>query len=499
MTTSLTLKEVQDQIKSIERRLTDIRGDFVPGGEANIGANIGAGGVGPYNGKVGVQLQFRNINAGSGIITVALDAPNNEIDIDVDPSQIDLGDLGNVVIAGPANGEILTYVNPPGQWQNQPAPGGVTGPGASTDHAIVRWNGIGGNVIQDSDSILLDSGFLGISCSPSIMFDIDGIVSFGAADKFGMQSAGGGIIMGGQVAGNRKWIGSRDASGQLDILTTGALPIVIWTGGAELFRFEAGTTAYFAANARLGFGGTPSTNLLLDVGLCANTDAADEVGIDTAGGDMIFGGISSGSRKWFGTRHGSGQLDILTIHNVPIVFWTNSVERFRITGAGNIEVSDGLQFGRAAGPLLTFDDTNNYLEITGCNVGIGSTTPGHIVEVRETIAWGLSTQDTVVLKPAFSGGSSANPSSYGSYAWKSGTTILARIQFVQENPAGAWGGHMSFWTIDDTPTLNENMRIDKNGGVFMYNLKSGATQGAAGAAVDELWHDTDDDSIKIGV
>jgi len=39
-----------------------------------------------------------------------------------------------------------------------------------------------------------------------------------------------------------------------------------------------------------------------------------------------------------------------------------------------------------------------------------------------------------------------------------------------------------------------------NGGpVFMSALKSGANQAAAGAAVNELWHDTNDNSIKIGV
>jgi hypothetical protein len=35
--------------------------------------------------------------------------------------------------------------------------------------------------------------------------------------------------------------------------------------------------------------------------------------------------------------------------------------------------------------------------------------------------------------------------------------------------------------------------------IFMYHLKSGANQGAAGAAVGELWVDTNDNTIKIGV
>ena len=41
----------------------------------------------------------------------------------------------------------------------------------------------------------------------------------------------------------------------------------------------------------------------------------------------------------------------------------------------SIVMTDGGTIGQAAGPLLTFDDTNNYLGITGCNVGIGTTVP----------------------------------------------------------------------------------------------------------------------------
>ena len=36
-------------------------------------------------------------------------------------------------------------------------------------------------------------------------------------------------------------------------------------------------------------------------------------------------------------------------------------------------------------------------------------------------------------------------------------------------------------------------------GGIMATLKSGANQGAAGAAAGELWHDTDDDTVKMGV
>lgn len=66
------------------------------GGSINDGANVGAGGIGVYDGVVGDTLNFRNINAASAKITVALDNPNKEVDIDVDPSQIDVADLAGV-------------------------------------------------------------------------------------------------------------------------------------------------------------------------------------------------------------------------------------------------------------------------------------------------------------------------------------------------------------------------------------------------------------------
>lgn len=45
----------------------------------------------------------------------------------------------------------------------------------------------------------------------------------------------------------------------------------------------------------------------------------------------------------------------------------------------------------------------------------------------------------------------------------------------------------------------ERVRFEADGSVYMFDLPSGATQAAAGAGVDELWHDTDDHTIKIGV
>lgn len=53
------------------------------GGEANTASNVGTAGVGLFKQKVGVDLQFKKLNAGSGKITITDDVGNNEVDVDL--------------------------------------------------------------------------------------------------------------------------------------------------------------------------------------------------------------------------------------------------------------------------------------------------------------------------------------------------------------------------------------------------------------------------------
>ncbi len=57
-------------------------------GEVNTASNIGAGGVGVFKQKTGVDLEFKKINAGSNKITVTDDTTNNEVDIDVNTANL---------------------------------------------------------------------------------------------------------------------------------------------------------------------------------------------------------------------------------------------------------------------------------------------------------------------------------------------------------------------------------------------------------------------------
>lgn len=71
---------------------------LLPGGESNTASNVGSAGVGVFDGKTGINLGFRNLVAASTKITVALDAGNKNVDLDVDESALSLANLGTRAI-----------------------------------------------------------------------------------------------------------------------------------------------------------------------------------------------------------------------------------------------------------------------------------------------------------------------------------------------------------------------------------------------------------------
>ena len=78
-------------------------------GETNTASNIGTAGVGLFDGKVGEDLQFKKLNAGSAKITITDDSSNNEVDVDFGTVSID--DLSDVDITtnAPSSGQALKW------------------------------------------------------------------------------------------------------------------------------------------------------------------------------------------------------------------------------------------------------------------------------------------------------------------------------------------------------------------------------------------------------
>jgi len=80
--------------------LSESQGNIVVWGwagwwESNTASNVWTAWVGLYKQKVWTNLEFKNVNAWSSKITITDDVANNEVDIDVDPSQIATSTLNN--------------------------------------------------------------------------------------------------------------------------------------------------------------------------------------------------------------------------------------------------------------------------------------------------------------------------------------------------------------------------------------------------------------------
>lgn len=283
-----------------------------------------------------------------------------------------------------------------------------------------------------------------------------------------------------------------------------------------------------------------------------------------------------------------------------------------LTLYGNITMPNDGTMGQAAGPLLTFDDDNNHLHISGCKVGIGNIvfTPNEMLHVyssntharleiesatdnasliinapADEVAYmsfeTLSVEDWSIKRDAGSNDLGVYSVDIGAYAmlWKAngdvgiglntaptvrleitkaglnsqtkqmvstfndqtgyycsifmfrkshsdtlGTLVetidnevLGRMEFrgvnnvsidvygveidvIQDGAAGAFVPcNMILNTHSSTAKNTNQLVLYHDGGIYMHTLKSGTDQANAGAAANEIYHDTDDHTIKIGV
>ena len=65
-------------------------------GDVTSASNVGTAGVGLFKQKTGTDLEFKKINAGSNKVTITDDTGNDEVDIDIDQSNIDHGSIAGL-------------------------------------------------------------------------------------------------------------------------------------------------------------------------------------------------------------------------------------------------------------------------------------------------------------------------------------------------------------------------------------------------------------------
>lgn len=210
-------------------------------------------------------------------------------------------------------------------------------------------------------------------------------------------------------------------------------------------------------------------------------------------------------------------LSLNLVENTALSTWagtTNITTLGTIATVGNITIADGGTIGQAAGPLLTFDDSNNYLKLTGCKL----TTFGSGL-LQADFQWTSDTRQGVYI---FSG-EGADPSnaifvmasdaaeatgvklgefSYGQkVSGKSGTNpgIKAIVIAYAEGSGGSVGGYGSslrFYTRGDNATdVTERMKLTDTGNMLVG--------GDVGIGADtptvklELYDDTINDDTTI--
>jgi len=151
-------------------------------GEVNTASNVGVGGVGVFEGKSGVDLEFRNVIAKSSKIAVTEQVANNEIEIDVVEANLSLGNLGTKdhdLLAGLGDDDHSQYALLAGRFGGQVLKGGTGAGDSLTLHTTS--NAFKGSYIfiDQPDGVLRTStGFL-TSADVNLTSEVTGALPIG--------------------------------------------------------------------------------------------------------------------------------------------------------------------------------------------------------------------------------------------------------------------------------------------------------------------------------
>jgi hypothetical protein len=198
-------------------------------------------------------------------------------------------------------------------------PGDISGPGSSTDNAVVRWDGTSGGLIQDSSVVIDDSGNVGIgTTSPS---------NFAGFTNLQVNGSTGGIIQATTGATTVLELITTAAEGRVGTLTN--TPLVLKSNNIERLRIDTSGNFGIGTTTIESFGGGHKT---LEVsgsstahGGVFKTATSDSAGAGSAGTEMLMYTTNSG-----GT--------IAVTSTDSLFFHTSNTERMRIDSSGNVGI-----------------------------------------------------------------------------------------------------------------------------------------------------------------
>lgn len=334
-------------------------GAITPLGVATHGQiPIGSTGADPVLAAITGTANQVNISNAAGSITLST------------PQDIDTG--ADVIFAS------VTLVNAITEFSTDGTMGDNSDGAVPTEAAIVTYCAALGGTYQPLDAVLTDLAAL------PVVADNEFIVGTGAgayAHESGATARGSmGLTIGTHVqaydAGLASLAGLTYAAASF-IKMTGTNTFALRTIGETADDLEetidhdavGGTITHSTDNL------TPASITLPNTGLhLLDTNASHDL--------IIAPGSDLSADKTLTLTTGDFDRTITLSGNPTLADWFDqSVKQAATPTFAGIIIADGGTIRCAGAPVLTFDDTNDYLEITGCKVGIGTATPGNNLEI----------------------------------------------------------------------------------------------------------------------
>src|SRR5579863_5168310 len=236
-----------------------------------------------------------------------------------------------------------------------------------------------------------------------------------------------------------------------DVIAAGAVSGSSFQIGGTLFDYGS----YGNGNAFLGFAGSPNTNntVQLDAGVGLSALGNDTGGFNTAVGAAALGSDTTGGGNTAIGFAAGGTRDNSNV--------TGDSDTFL---GSNATLSTGsLNNATAVGANATVSESNALVLGSGANVGIGTSAPGHLLDVAGAVAFdstGLNNGTGIDLTFGLNAGEgissarTAAPNQYGIDLW---TDFARRISIEQH-------GNVGIGTTSPDNLLTVNGSADKPGG-----------------------------------